>query len=322
MYFVNAIEKLNQQLAIGFIWSKKKLNLKKYYQYFLIMKGDHRWLLMFIIARSPLGRTLGRLVYCDRHIVKDQNYERNREKSVFQDLEAEIAVDSIKKNGYYLGLQLPEQVLKEILAYANTANISIDGEEGFEFKYSDKNEAAKQYNREILTGNYLAVNSECLAIQKLVNDPKLREIATKYLGKEPMLVRSQMSWTFIGSSQAYAQKGEIGSPMVLFHYDLDDYHTLKFFFYLTDIDSSSGSHRCVKGSHKKRKLLHYILRSQSDQAIADYYGAESIVDICGQAGFGFAEDPFCFHRGSPPGTAPRLIFQLEFALNNYSIWKL
>jgi hypothetical protein len=322
MYFVNVIEKLNQQLAIGLIWSKKKLKLKKYYQYFLIIKGDHRWLLMFIIARSPFGRGLGRFVYCDRHIVKDQNYGSDRESSIFQDLEPEIAVNSIKKDGYYLGLQLPEQVLKEISAYANTANISIDGEQGFEFKYCDKHQATKRYNREILTGNYLAINSECLAMQKLVNDPKLREIATKYLGKEPMLVRSQMSWTFIGSSQTYAQKGEIGSPMVLFHYDLDDYHTLKFFFYLTDVDSTSGSHRCVTGSHKKRKLLHYILRSQSDQAIADYYGADSIVDICGQAGFGFAEDSFCFHRGSPPATAPRLMIQLEFALNNYGMWKL
>jgi hypothetical protein len=322
MYFVNAIEKLNQQFAIGFIWSKKKLNLKKYFQYFLIMKGDRRWLLMFIIARTPLGRTLGRFICGDQPIVKKQNYGRDREKSIFQDLKVETVVDSIKKDGYYLGLQLPEQILKEILAYANTANISIDGEEGFEFKYSDKNEAARQYNREILTGNYLAVNSECLGMKKLVNDPKLREIATRYLGKEPMLVRSQMSWTFIGSSQAYAQKGEIGSPMVLFHYDLDDYHTLKFFFYLTDTDSNGGSHRCVKGSHKKRKLLHYILRRQSDQAIADYYGAESIVDICGQAGFGFAEDPFCFHRGSPPATAPRLMIQLEFAWNDYGIWKL
>lgn len=277
---------------------------------------------MFIIARTPLGRRLGRFVCCDRHIVKDQNHGSNRDISIFPDLEPQIAVDSIEKDGHYLGLQLPEQVLKEILAYANTAKISIDGEQGFEFKYSDKNKATKRYKREILTGNYLAVNSECLAIQKLVNDPKLREIATKYLGKEPMLVRSQMSWTFIGSSQAYAQKGEIGSPTVLFHYDLDDYHTLKFFFYLTDVDSTSGSHRCVTGSHKKRKLLHYFLRSQSDQAIADYYGAESIVDICGRAGFGFAEDSFCFHRGSPPSTAPRLMIHLEFALNNYGMWKL
>ncbi|MGL5832969.1 MAG: hypothetical protein ACRC1Z_07015 [Waterburya sp.] len=362
MYFVNVLAKLDQQTSIVFFWSKSKIKLKiklkEYYEYLLIFKGDYRWLLVFIIGRLPWGRTLGKFFYSDRrarrdpkglaiasasakayplkfpeenratwgsshhHLTAEQKHARERKLSIFQDLEPEVAVKSIEQDGYYPGLQLPGTILKELLEYADTADISIDGKSGFEFKYGDRNQAAKKYKCEILTGNYLAVNSECSAMQKLTNDPKLREIAGKYLGKEPILVRSQMSWTFIGSKEAYAQKGVIGSPTVLFHYDLDDYRTLKFFFYLTDVDSFSGSHRFVVGSHKKRKLSHYLFRSQSDEAIADYYGAENVVDICGQAGFGFAEDPFCFHRGSPPATAHRLMIHLEFALNNYGVWQL
>ncbi len=322
MYLVNVLEELNRQLSYRFAYSKIGLKLKKYYQYFIRVKENYRWLLMFLIARLPLGRKLGKFLYCDRDITQKQNYYEKKVSSIFKNTDSEIAVKLIKKDGYYLGLQLSQSILKEILEYAYTANISIDGKRGFEFKYSDKNQAAKQYNCQIITANYLAVNSECLAMQKLSNDPKLREIATKYLGKEPVLVRSQMGWTFVGSKQAYAQKGEIGTPTLRFHYDLDDYRALKFFFYLTDVDSLSGSHRCVAGSHKKRKLLHYLVRSQSDQKIADYYGLKSIVNIRGRAGFGFAEDPFCFHRGSPPITAPRLMIQLEFAFNNYGMWKL
>ncbi|NJK55677.1 MAG: hypothetical protein HC939_06615 [Pleurocapsa sp. SU_5_0] len=277
---------------------------------------------MFVIARLPWGRNLGEFFYRDRYLTQKQNYYGTKVSSIFKDTDSEKAVKLIKQDGYYLGLQLSQPILKEVLEYAYTANISIDGKRGFEFKYSNKNQAAKQYNCQIITANYLAINSECLAMQKLSNDPKLREIATKYLGKEPVLVRSQMGWTFIGSKQAYAQKGETGIPTLRFHYDLDDYRALKFFFYLTDVDSLSGSHRCVAGSHKKRKLLHYLVRSQSDQKIADYYGLESVVNICGRAGFGFAEDPFCFHRGSPPTTAPRLMIQLEFALNDYGMWEL
>jgi hypothetical protein len=322
MYFVDILAKLNQKAFLEFFGSKGKVKLKEYYEYFLIFKQDQRWLLMFIIARLPWGRTLGKFFYRDRHLTAEQSYAKERNLSIFPDLEPEVVLESIEQDGCYPGLQLPEAILKELLEYADTADISIDGKSGFEFKYGDKNQAAQQYKCEILTGNYLAVNSECLAMQKLANDPRLREIAAKYLGKEPILVRSQMSWTFIGSQEAYTQKGVLGSPTLLFHYDLDDYRTLKFFFYLTDVDSFSGSHRCVAGSHKKRKLLHYLLRSQSDQAISDYYGAENIVDICGQAGFGFAEDPFCFHRGSPPATAHRLMIHLEFALNNYGVWQL
>lgn len=360
MYLINVLAKLDQQTSSVFLWSKIKIKLKEYYAYLLIFKGDYRWLLVFIIGRLPWGRALGQFFYSDRgaqrevsakarctlavyryayplefpegnrgawrssnrHRITEQNYAKERNLSIFQDLEPEVAVESIEQDGYYPGLQLPETILKELLEYADTANISIDGKSGLEFKYGDRHQAAKKYQCEILTGNYLAVNSECSAMQKLVNDPKVKEIAARYLGKEPILVRSQMNWTFIGSKEAYAQKGVIGSPTVLFHYDLDDYRTLKFFFYLTDVDSFSGSHRCVAGSHKKRKLSHFLLRSQSDKAIADYYGAENIVDICGQAGFGFAEDPFCFHRGSPPVTAHRLMIHLEFALNDYGVWQL
>ena len=129
-----------------------------------------------------------------------------------------------------------------------------------------------------------------------------------------------MGWCFTGEKEAYSQKGEIGDPLVLFHYDLDDYRALKFFFYLTDVDCLSGSHLCIAGSHKKRKLLHCISRCQSDKNIFNYYDSESIISISGQAGLGFAEDPFCFHRGSPPVNSPRLMIQLEFALNDYGKW--
>ena len=129
-----------------------------------------------------------------------------------------------------------------------------------------------------------------------------------------------MGWCFTGKKEAYSQKGVIGDPLVLFHYDLDDYRALKFFFYLTDVDSLSGSHLCIAGSHKKRKLWHCISRCQSDKNIFNYYDSESIISVSGPAGFGFAEDPFCFHRGSPPVNSHRLMIQLEFALNDYGKW--
>jgi hypothetical protein len=317
MYLTTVLEELNKQLLDEFVWPKIRLKIKQYYQYSIIAKSNYKWLVMFLLARFPWGRDLSRFFDRDRPTTKKQNYSTAEATSIFKNVDSKIAVDSLEKDGYYLGLQLPHQILKEFLAYAHTANISMDGKRGFEFKYTNKNQAAQQYRCKIITGNYLAINSECLAMYKLANDPKLREIATKYLGKEPILVRSQMGWTFIGSNQAYAQKGDMGIPTIRFHYDLDDYRALKFFFYLTDVDFLSGSHRCVAGSHKKRKLLHYILRSQSDRQIADYYGSKSVINICGPAGFGFAEDPFCFHRGSPPANAPRLMIQLEFALHDY-----
>ena len=319
------IGKLNRKLSIRALWYKNKAIFKKYYQYSKIVEGDYRWLLMFIVARFPLGRTIGTFFYRARSISLTKTnypkiYDVNNASSIFNELDIDLAVKSIKKNGYYLGLQLPQNVIQEILEFAYSADIYVDGNPLLKFKYAEKKQAAQKYNLNILIGNYLDVNSKCSALKKLGTDSKLNAIAAKYLGNKPILVRSQLAWTFIGNKEDYSQKGEIGNPLILFHYDLDDYRALKFFFYLTDVDSFSGSHRCVAGSHNKRKLTHYVLRSQSDQEIVDYYGSDNIVDICGQAGFGFAEDPFCFHRGSPPVTSPRLMIQLEFALNDYGMW--
>lgn len=231
----------------------------------------------------------------------------NHATSIFDELDVDVATQSIKKQGYYLGLQLPQNIVQEILEFAYFADIYVDGNPRLKFKYAEKEQAAQKYNLNILIGNYLDVTSQCAALEKLRSDSKLNVSAAKYLENQPVLVRSQLAWNFIGNKEDYAQKGPIGSPTILFHYDLDDYRALKFFFYLTDVDSLSGSHRCVAGSHNQRKLMSCFWRSQSDQEIANYYGSDNIIDICGPAGFGFAEGPFCFHRGSPPVTSPRLM---------------
>lgn len=273
---------------------------------------------MFLVSRFPLGRNLATALYRDRSLKINHDHHAT---SMFQDLDINQAVVSIQENGYYSGLQLPQQQLQELLKYAYSADISVDRNPQLKFKFADKEKTEADHKQKILIADYLDASSQCLALKKLENDSKLRAIATKYLKKEPILVRSHMGWCFTGEKKDYLQKGVFGIPVVKFHYDLDDYRALKFFFYLTDVDSLSGSHLCVVGSHKNRKLLHYISRSQSDRNIVKYYTSKNVVSFCGQAGFGFAEDPFCFHRGSPPVTSPRLMIQLEFALNDYGKWK-
>ena len=294
-----------------------QLKLLKYYQ--RLLQRDLRWLSMFIVARFPVGRNIVTFLYRDRSC---ENHGSDRDTaSIFDDLDIDRAVASIKKNGYYLGLELPHNYLQEILEFAYSEEISVDNNPQVKFKFADKQQAEIDLKQKILIGNYLNANSKCLALQKLGDDCKLKEIASRYLESKAILVRSHLGWCFIGDKKAYFQKGDLGVPLVSFHYDLDDYRALKFFFYLTDVDALSGSHLCVAGSHNRRKLEHYIFRSQTDREIIDYYGSDKIVRICGQAGYGFAEDPFCFHRGSTPVTSPRLMIQLEFALYDHGKWK-
>lgn len=328
IFMTDAVEGTKRKFLVDGLQSQIQTILDKYERYFKIVRTDRRWLLMFIIARYPWGRALGTFFYSYYHkrnlAVKKNKQAKaldlDRPSSLFPELDVELAVRAIEQNGYYLGLKLPQNIVTELLDYAYSADISVDALPEIEFKYGDKERVASERDLDILVGNYIDAKTECEALIKLKSDPQLRAIAARYLKSNPILVRCQMGWTFIGDEQAYSQKGALGSPTILFHYDLDDYRALKFFFYLTDVDSLSGSHRCVAGSHRKRKLVHYLKRGQSDREIIDFYGEESIIDICGSAGFGFAEDPFCFHRGSPPVTSPRLMIQLEFAFNDYGMW--
>ena len=45
---------------------------------------------------------------------------------------------------------------------------------------------------------------------------------------------------------------------------------------------------------------------------------EAFITVIGEAGFGFIEDTFCFHKGTIPKNESRLFLQLHFAANRYS----
>jgi hypothetical protein len=95
---------------------------------------------------------------------------------------------------------------------------------------------------------------------------------------------------------------------------MNGWRTLKFFFYLTATSQESGAHRCIVGSHRRRPLKQqFTLTVGRDiEELRDFYGQDRFLTITGEAGTGFAEDPFVFHTGSLCRDQPRLILELEF----------
>jgi hypothetical protein len=104
-----------------------------------------------------------------------------------------------------------------------------------------------------------------------------------------------------------------------FHYDIDGYRTLAFFFYLTDVTPSNGAHVYIRRSHVHKKMKHVISihKGHSDAEIERCYGRERQVVLCGPAGFGFAEDIFGFHRGLHPESGERLMLQVRYGPRDY-----
>ncbi len=276
------------------------------------------WFLMYVFARLNTTRSLAIfLQQLLRNKPQKFNYFGQENKaSLFPELQVEQAVSSLKTDGFALGINLPQNTVQEILEFVSnieyrpehdaplTNNSVADEKEEIEYR--------KDYSRARYPDNFLL----CPAIQKLLNDPKLLEIAAIYLGSEPKHVGSRLWWTFAGSKPY-----DLRHAGQTFHYDIDDYCSLRLFFYLTDVDANSSPHVIARGSHIKKKFSDRIAmsRQRTDKHIIDYYGSKNVVTIYGKAGTGFAEEPLVFHRGTSPKEHDRLILLIQFAMND---WKM
>jgi hypothetical protein len=295
--------------------NSQKLWLKfqrRFLQYFIISLKQPNWLLMFAFSRIHFVRSL--VLLLNKQPVQ---LDLTKKDSVFDDLDPDRVVKTLKNDGLHLGITIPAYLLREILDFAQTATYQGNGDWQFPFSLTDRKVQEIKSGRNFRLGYNFEPTSQCAAIKKLATDSKLWEIAAKYFGTQPRLACTQIWWTFV---QDTPDEGR-AAGFYRFHYDLEDYACVKFMFYLTDVDLSDGSHVCVKGSHRNKKLSHQfsLLRERDDREIKEYYGNENVVTICDRAGVGFAEDPFCFHKGIPPRTRDRLILEFKFTVDNYGI---
>jgi hypothetical protein len=299
-------EQKNIEALVSRLWEKLARRIR---QDVNCLMGNPRFFFMRKTARFEIVRALVKAM--SQPAV--HSYEVTA-PTIFEHLDAAQVVATIQQEGYCLGLQLPQPIVQSILDYAETHPCCGDRDSRFEFYPSQKAEAEAAFSRSFRLANYPGEPSP--AINRVVNDPNLLAIAAQYFGTDPVLVGSELLWSFPVPSTSTQR---LKAAQVL-HYDIDDYRCLKFFFYLTEVDETSGPHACIAKSHRRKKLLHQILGQRCaliDDAklIADY--DNQLVTICGQPGFGFVEDPFCFHRGNPVEQNPRLMLQVEYAAHHY-----
>ncbi|MEA5505653.1 hypothetical protein VB735_21575 [Halotia wernerae UHCC 0503] len=284
------------------------------YESYKGLTKNPRWLLMRKFARFRIVRSLVKSF--SKRSIKSYLSLLNENNSCFSDVNIDAAVNNLKNEGLHLGINLPQNVVQEIVQFAQSTACYGNQKLEYGFYYHQKAEAETKSGKHFITGHYFNTALFCSAIKKLQNDPKLLAISAKYLDGQPVHQGNKMWWSFAGK-MTYREQSQAAQ---FFHYDVDDYCFIKFFFYLTDVDNQSSPHVCVINSHNHKKSSHLWLRKrETDQDIIDYYGRESLVEIYGQAGFGFAEDPLCFHKGISPTHQDRLILQIEFATTDYQM---
>jgi hypothetical protein len=282
-------------------------------QEILRLNRGWRWVLMYLSARFRLARmtALGikRLVSAFQAKPPQSTLE-----SIFEELNVEEAVSSLRLDGFFSGVKLSGQVLADLLEFARSNPCFAGGDLNSGFFYANKDIAQTNHSDKIILARYYNI-TDLPSVQRLVNDPKLVSIATKFLGCIPLNSENRLWWSFAENVPEeerfkYAQS---------LHFDLEDYRCLRFFFYLTDVGEFDGPHVCVRGSHNRKKLSHLlsIHRRKNEPDVIDYYGNHNVVTITGSAGFGFAEDPFCMHKGLTPVLHNRLILQIQYSMNCY-----
>ena len=279
--------------------------------------GDWRFLLMRSVSRYIVGRIFARmllkLVLRWRASVSFDTQENGF--TFFANLNVEKVVATLKTDGVCLGINLPSELVDEILTYAATSTRYGDQDEEMGFSSSERTKAEKKVGRQFAIARYFNTASNCAAIKSLTEDPILWDIATRYLGFKPVFTGVNMWWSYANEELLENQRSKYAQ---LYHHDVDDYAFLKFFFYLTDVDKLGGPHVCVKGSHNKKKLNYqYSIRRYDDLEIDRDYRSIDVLDILGARGFGFAEDTYCIHKGKPPIKNNRLLLSLCFAAFDY-----
>lgn len=201
---------------------------------------------------------------------------------------------------------LPAEKCQQIVEYATQQIASLQGATGNEphkTVYSSTRPEAPIYNW------FADRMGEQPCFRALVADPLLQTLASRYLGCEPVLY-SALVW----ASPVFGGRN-LSEAAQMYHYDFDGTKFLKFFVYLSDVESGNGPHKLIPGSHmndKRSRTLRARDGRFTDAEIEELYDVQP-QPITGKAGTVFAEDTFCWHKGEPPTEQDRWVLQLCYS---------
>jgi ectoine hydroxylase-related dioxygenase (phytanoyl-CoA dioxygenase family) len=148
-------------------------------------------------------------------------------------------------------------------------------------------------------------------VQSIMTDLSILSISQEYLGGLPKADITGMWWHTDYSNEPNQEAA------TMWHFDMDRVKWLKFFFYLTDVNTESGPHCFIEGSHKTRgipkKLLSHGYARLTDEDIDSYYPKSKYIEYNAKKFTVIAEDTRGLHKGKPVLNGSRLLFQFTLS---------
>jgi hypothetical protein len=274
------------------------------------------WLLMYIFSRFDTTSNLAISLKLLSQSKNLKNLPTNQPElnSLFVNINPSEIVKYLRKDGFAPGIELSQQNVDSILNFIKQVDCFPDHDVVRDLKTDVSLSVDDFHQNKPSRSRYDNAFQECPTIQAIIHDSKLLKIATDYLQATPIYMGARLWWSHKESSPYDTKRA--GQA---FHYDIDDYRALRFFFYLTDVDKSCGPHVIIKGSHTHKRLRDKFAytRFRDDRYLTDFYGKNNVIYLLGKAGFGFAEDPKVFHKGTVPESRDRLILLIRYSINDF-----
>lgn len=148
-------------------------------------------------------------------------------------------------------------------------------------------------------------------VQKILADLSFTAIAQEYLGARPVLDVLGMWWHTDFSDTPDSEAAQY------FHFDMDRPKWLKFFIYLTDVETTSGPHTFVADSHRTGSIPLNLLRKGyarlTDKEVTEAFEEKNIIEFVAPRGTIIAEDTRGLHKGKHVENGDRLVLQVQFS---------
>ena len=221
-------------------------------------------------------------------------------------------VNDLRKRGYHVFEKpLPDTLCEALLKFATTQPCKtrlMDGQKlgkQIDIVYHRGSPQAVRYDFNIQD---LLQNSD---IQTLLSDMSFASVAQDYLGAKPVIDVMGMWWHTDFSDVPDSEAAQY------FHFDMDRPKWLKFFIYLTDVETTNGPHSFVAESHKTRGIPANLLRKGyarlTDNEIAENFDKNNVIEFNAPRGTIIAEDTRGLHKGKHVSEGDRLVLQLQFS---------
>jgi hypothetical protein len=278
----------------------------------MMIKFPLNYKIMRLFARFKIVREVYSLFHRSRYKEKPSAHQNDPFTVRNECLQRELDED-----GYAGGISLDKDVTQEVVYFTqkNPCYAGRNTNQGFYFP--EHRQASEALGQNILVAQYFNFSSSDVA-KKILRSPSIKSAVYDYFGHEPKMVGTNLWWTFPGD---HSEKERVKHAH-FFHRDIDDFKFLKLFIYITDVTSSDGPHVIVKKSHKKALVIRlsdlWRERRFTDKEVEGKF-ADNIEVICGPSGTCFFENTLCLHKGETPQNSPRLVLQIEWALNDYDI---